>query len=62
MMRIFSVFIVMAIVLTVVACQADQESEILTASGYETDQVMEETISLPEPQLDSDVSLEQSDA
>jgi len=46
--------------ITVAGCQSEQTSEVSPVSGQETDQVVNNTVSLPEPQLDGEVSLEQS--
>lgn len=59
-MRILYVLLVPALFITLVSCESALESEVSPASGQETDQVVNNTITLPEPQLDGEVSIEQS--
>ena len=59
-MKLACILSALILFITVVGCQPDRESEILPASGQETAQVVNITVSLPEPQLDGEVSLEQS--
>jgi len=60
MMKFTCLVSALILVMTVAGCQPGGESEIQTASGQETDQAVNNTISLPEPRLDGEVSLEQS--
>jgi SagB-type dehydrogenase family enzyme len=59
-MKLASVLTVLTLFLAFTGCQAGGETEVTTTSGKETDQVVTKTIKLPEPELDGEVSLEQS--
>ena len=59
-MKLTCIFLTLVLFITVAGCQSEQTSEVSPVSGQETDQVVNNTVSLPEPQLDGEVSLEQS--
>ncbi len=60
MMKFTCLVSALILVMTVAGCQPGGESGTMTVSGQETDQAVNNTVSLPEQRLDGEVSLEQS--
>ena len=59
-MKLVALYLVLVLIISGISCESKQESEVATSLEKPDGEVIMQKISLPEPRLDGDVSLEQT--